>query len=246
MTNHTPNLEIDLTGEGVLTEFSNELYNGTITIFQPLIAGKEIFKKMRRANVFRTLDFITDIPKKSQEELIDAFTDIVAIEEITEKTDTKTKLREQLINAVKDKNIQAKLEFADKYFKNLSNSDKKQIYRLTMIRTLGVVSTLRNAINYGLWEKKSNIKELMIVDQVLYKIEDILTKDLHNMKHVDRDLNYCVFLMLRLEAFRRKKIDLEKLEHTLSYEMLLPSYRLPNVGIINPSDYGTILKVLGA
>jgi len=243
MTNRTPNLKIEFTGRGVLTDFSNELYNGTITVFQPLISGKEIFKKMRKANVFKILNFITDISPRSQEKLIDAFTDVISVEDIT---DEMSKLREKLIDAIKDEEIKTKLEYADKYFKNLTPSDKKQIYRFSIIRTLGDISVLRNAINYRLWEIKSDIKELMIVDQALYKIEEIIRKNLHNMKHIDRDLNYCVMLMLRLEAFKRKKISLEQLEQTLSYEMLLPEYKLPNVNIINPSDYGTVLKVLGA
>lgn len=241
MTKIDSNLKIELTGRGVLTDFSNELYNGTIITFQPLISGKEIFRKMRRANILRFVNFITNIPPKSQEKLIDTFTDIVSAEDYTEEI---SKLGKTLINAIKDEDIKTRLEFADKYFKNLTQSDKNQIYHIAIIRALGTISILRNAINYRMWEKKSNIKELMIVDQVLYKIEEIFNKNLHNMKYIMRDFNYCTYLMLRLEAFKRKKINLEKLENTLSTEFF--EYKLPNANIIKPSDYSTVIEVLGA
>ena len=234
-------IQLELTGIGVISDFSDKLYNGTVSLFQPLTSGKEIFKKMRKRHLYNILDYITRFSPESQEKLIDVFTDFVSLESIELNIKFKKKLKE----AIDNEEIRSKFEFAEEYFKTLKPSDKQRIFRLSIIKSLGDISSLRNEVNFRMWEKNAVLDELMIIDQILYKIEEILRKNLHNFKHISRDLDYCLYLILRLEAFGRKKIDFNQLKISLSEEPFLDEYKPPSISIIKPDDYNNVISIFG-
>jgi hypothetical protein len=119
---------------------------------------------------------------------------------------------------------------------------------MTIVKLIGGIGTLRNEINHRLWIKNLNIEELMIIDQVLFKIEENLKllKNHFELQKINKDFSYCIFMLLSLEANKRKKIKLDKLKFLITEESVSNDLNLPNPYYVKPSEYKTILEVFGA
>lgn len=243
MTSSTPNTQ--LTGLGVLNDFSNELYNETMLLYEPMISGKYVLKQIRKSHEIRTLDKITNIDSQQQERIIDALTDLISFK----FNDTEEKFREKIQQKIKEvSDISQHLELANKYYNNLNPTLQKQIIHLTTVKLIGGIETLRNEINHRLWIKNSNIEELMVIDQVLYRIEEILKIHINDfdLQKINKEFSYCIFMILSLEAYKRKKIKLNQLKLHLAEDLLIRAINLPNPSYVKPCEYKTILEVFGA
>ncbi len=69
----------------------------------------------------------------------------------------------------------------------------------------------------------------MIADQILYFMQNVLQRitlgkfiKKSEQKKLQHDLGFSLYLLLRLEAYRRKKIKLDDLKEDLTSSNLLP------------------------
>lgn len=230
-----------LTGIGVLNDFSNELYTQTMTLYEPMVSGKNVLKIIRKSHVIRILDRITNIDTEQQEKIIDALTDLVALDIISHK-DIKKKIKEKLDEI---SNIGKQVEIAEQQFNNLEPNLQKQVLHLSIRKIVGGISTVRKEIGHRVWIKNSNIEELIIIDQFLYKIEENLKNNfIIDPKNINSVFRYCLLLILKLEAYKRNKIKLQVLKREVSEE---PPYEfeLPNLKYVDISEYKTITELFG-
>jgi len=87
----------------------------------------------------------------------------------------------------------------------------------------------------------------MIADQILYFMQNVLQRitlgkfiKKSEQKKLQHDLGFSLYLLLRLEAYRRKKIKLDDLKEDLTSSNLLPKEEY-----IKPSEYDLIKEVFG-
>jgi len=235
------------TGYGVLNDFINEVYRGTMRICRPLTSGENIIKHTQAGVILKPIDKIMNLPYQEQNELLDFLTELVInIKENDEKWDRfKNTLTEEIMNKRKFKTYFSSL---DKYFNKLNNTEKYQVLSLTINKLSCDIESVRREVNKRLWNEKANVQELMIIDQELYFIQNILNSlDLRKrIKKKDKELinvrmGLCLYLLLRLEAYRRKKITVDD----LTDDLYLSNIFGPNERYIKPSEFDIAFEVFG-
>lgn len=231
-------------GYGVLNDFSNEIYRDTMRLYKPIISGEHIVKRTAADLSIRPIDKIMKLSSQKQDRLLDVFTDLVSVPfeadwyEFIEKLDDKIR---------KHPEFRKDFDALDNYFDKLDKYQKTQVINLSINKLNGEIEGIRKEINDRLWIKNANIEELMIVDQILYFMQNVLQRitlgkfiKKSEQKKLQHDLGFSLYLLLRLEAYRRKKIKLDNLKEDLSSSNLLPKEEY-----IKPSEYDLIKEVFG-
>ena len=231
-------------GYGVLNDFSSEIYRDTMRLYKPIISGEHIVKRTAADLSIRPIDKIMKLSSQKQDRLLDVFTDLVSVPfeadwyEFIEKLDDKIR---------KHPEFRKDFDALDNYFDKLDKYQKTQVINLSINKLNGEIEGIRKEINDRLWFKNANIEELMIIDQILYFMQNVLQritlgKFIKKSEHkkLQHDLGFSLYLLLRLEAYRRKKIKLDDLKEDLSSSNLLPKEEY-----IKPSEYDLIKEVFG-
>ena len=231
-------------GYGVLNDFSNEIYRDTMRLYKPIISGEHIVKRTAADLSIRPIDKIMKLSSQKQDRLLDVFTDLVSVPfeadwyEFIEKLDDKIRNHPE---------FRKDFDALDNYFDKLDKYQKTQVINLSINKLNGEIESIRKEINDRVWIKNANIEELMIVDQILYFMQNVLQRitlgkfiKKSEQKKLQHDLGFSLYLLLRLEAYRKKKIKLDNLKEDLS-----SSNRLPKEEYIKPSEYDLIKEVFG-
>ena len=231
-------------GYGVLNDFSNEIYRDTMRLYRPIISGEHIVKRTAADLSIRPIDKIMKLSSQKQDRLLNVFTDLVSVPfeadwyEFIEKLDDKIRNHPE---------FRKDFDALDNYFDKLDKYQKTQVINLSINKLNGEIEGIRKEINDRLWIKNANIEELMIVDQILYFMQNVLQRitlgkfiKKSEQKKLQHDLGFSLYLLLRLEAYRRKKIKLDNLKEDLSSSNLLPKEEY-----IKPSEYDLIKEVFG-
>jgi hypothetical protein len=231
-------------GYGVLNDFSNEIYRDTMRLYKPIISGEHIVKRTAADLSIRPIDKIMKLSSQKQDRLLDVFTDLVSVSfeadwyEFIEKLDDKIRNHPE---------FRKDFDALDNYFDKLDKYQKTQVINLSINKLNGEIESIRKEINDRVWIKNANIEELMIVDQILYFMQNVLQRitlgkfiKKSEQKKLQHDLGFSLYLLLRLEAYRKKKIKLDNLKEDLS-----SSNRLPKEEYIKPSEYDLIKEVFG-
>lgn len=231
-------------GYGVLNDFSNEIYRDTMRLYKPIISGEHIVKRTAADLSIRPIDKIMKLSSQKQDRLLNVFTDLVSVPfeadwyEFIEKLDDKIRNHPE---------FRKDFDALDNYFDKLDKYQKTQVINLSINKLNGEIEGIRKEINDRLWIKNANIEELMIVDQILYFMQNVLQRitlgkfiKKSEQKKLQHDLGFSLYLLLRLEAYRRKKIKLDNLKEDLSSSNLLPKEEY-----IKPSEYDLIKEVFG-
>lgn len=231
-------------GYGVLNDFSNEIYRDTMRLYKPIISGEHIVKRTAADLSIRPIDKIMKLSSQKQDRLLDVFTDLVSVPfeadwyEFIEKLDDKIRNHPE---------FRKDFDALDNYFDKLDKYQKTQVINLSINKLNGEIEGIRKEINDRLWIKNANIEELMIVDQILYFMQNVLQRitlgkfiKKSEQKKLQHDLGFSLYLLLRLEAYRRKKIKLDNLKEDLSSSNLPPKEEY-----IKPSEYDLIKEVFG-
>ena len=231
-------------GYGVLNDFSNEIYRDTMRLYKPIISGEHIVKRTAADLSIRPIDKVMKLSSQKQDRLLDVFTDLVSVPfeadwyEFIEKLDDKIRNHPE---------FRKDFDALDNYFDKLDKYQKTQVINLSINKLNGEIEGIRKEINDRLWIKNANIEELMIVDQILYFMQNVLQRitlgkfiKKSEQKKLQHDLGFSLYLLLRLEAYRRKKIKLDNLKEDLSSSNLLPKEEY-----IKPSEYDLIKEVFG-
>lgn len=231
-------------GYGVLNDFSNEIYRDMMRLYKPIISGEYIVRITAADLSIRPIDKIMKLSSQKQDRLLDVFTDLVSVPfeadwyEFIEKLDDKIRNHPE---------FRKDFDALDNYFDKLDKYQKTQVINLSINKLNGEIEGIRKEINDRLWIKNANIEELMIVDQILYFMQNVLQRitlgkfiKKSEQKKLQYDLGFSLYLLLRLEAYRRKKIKLDNLKEDLTSSNLLPKEKY-----IKPSEYDLIKEVFG-
>jgi hypothetical protein len=235
------------TGYGVLNDFSNEFYRGTMRICRPLTSGENIIRHTQAGVILKPIDKIMNLPYQEQNELLDFLTELVIERKVKDEDwdAFKNILIEEIMNKRKFK---AYFSSLDKYFKTLNNTEKFQVLSLTINKLSCDIESVRREINKRLWNEKANVQELMIIDQELYLIQNILNslEIRKKIKKKDKEIinvrmGLSLYLLLRLEAYKRKKITVDD----LTDDLYLSKMFSPNERYIKPSEFDIAFEVFG-
>jgi len=232
-------------GLEVLNDFSSEIFTDTMRIYKPIISGRQFVKRTSATLSLKTIDKIINLTHDEQDKLLDIFSDFVAVpfEEDWSKFIKK-------LNDKSKSNTEFKKSFdtLDKYFKKLDKHQQSSIIRLSINKLRGEIQSIRNEINDRLLLKNTNRQELLIIDQILYYMENVLSLipfskfiKKNEKSKIEKELGFSLYLLLRLEAYRRKKIELDNLKEDLSSSNFSPKEKY-----IKPSEYHLIKDVFGA
>jgi len=231
-------------GFGVLNDFSSEIYRDTMRLFKPIISGEHTVKRTAAYHAVRPIDKIMNLNSQKQDKLLDILTDLVAIPFESDWDEFIKKLNDKIR---RDAEFKQYFDALDSYFDKLDRYQKTQVINLSLNKLNGGIESIRKEINDRLWSKDAQIEELMIIDQILYFMQNVLQSILlgkfikkNEKKKLEHDLGFSLYLLLRLEAYRRKKIKLDELKKDLSSSNFPPKEEY-----IKPSEYEIIKEVFG-
>jgi len=233
-------------GYSVLNDFSSEIYRETMRLFRPITSGENVIRHTRAGIAKRSIDQMMNLSYQQQDAFLDFLTELV----IEKKRDEEwEKFMKSLIDKIYTKS-QFKIQFEalENQFMKLTENQQKQILILSINKMNASIDGIRREINTRLWIEKAKTLELLAIDQVLYFFQNLinsipLTKKLSDQQwnKINRRIGFGVYLVLRLEAFRRKKINLDDLNEDLSLSRMFE----PTETIIKPSEYELALEVFG-
>ena len=231
-------------GREVLHDFSSEIFTDTMRLYKPIVSGRQIVKRTSATLSIPTIDKILNLDNEAQNKLLDAFTDFVSVPFEEDWSKFIKKLNEKNKTIPEFKKM---LDNLDQHFKKLDKYQQSLIIRFSINKLRGEIQSIRNEINDRLLLKNANRRELLIIDQILYYMENVLyltsfgkfIKKSEKSK-IQKELGFSLYLLLRLEAYRRNKIKLDDLEEDLS-----SSNFSPNEKYIKPSEYHLIKEVFG-
>lgn len=234
-------------GPGVLNDFSSELYQDTMRLCRPIVSGERIIKHTRAGVTIRSIDKVLNLSYSEQDDLLDFLTELVT--DRKEKDEEWDKFMQSLIDKIMSKaKFKAHFDSLGSFSKKLNSTQKMQVLSLSINKLNCGIESIRREINNRLWTRKANVQELMIVDQVLYFFQNVinsvpLRKKLKESEkeQVNRKMGFSVYLILRLEAYKRGKISLDDLNDDLS----LSRYFKPSEKYIKPSEYELAFEIFG-
>lgn len=232
-------------GLGVLNDFSSELFTDTMRIYKPIISGRQIVKRTSATLSLTTIDKIINLTHDEQDKLLDMFSDFVAVPFEEDWSKFIKKLNEK---SKSHPEFKKSFDTLDKYFKKLDQHQQSSIIRLSINKLRGEIQSIRNEINDRLLLKNANRQELLIIDQILYYMENVLSLipfgkfiKKNEKSKIEKELGFSLYLLLRLEAYRRKKIEIDDLKEDLSSSNFSPKEKY-----IKTSEYHLIKEVFGA
>lgn len=235
------------TGHGVLNDYSSELYRDTMRLCRPIVSGERIIKHTRAGVTVRSIDSVLNLSYGEQNDLLDFLTELVI--DRKEKDKDWDKFMKSLVDKIMiNQKFKAHFNALDNYFKKLDGTQRMQVLSLSINKLNCGIESIRREINNRLWDKTADVQDLMIVDQVLYFFQNVINslplgKRLKEgeKKQANKKMGFCVYLILRLEAYRRGKISLDDLNDDLS---LSRDFK-PNEKYIKPSEYELAFEIFG-
>lgn len=194
---------------------------------------------MRRLyTVQNELNQILNVDYETRERLLNALTEIVSINIYEEDIDEIEKKLEDKISELKD---------FDESFKKLKIFTAKldayqqfEIFRLSLIKLNGRISSIREEIKSKIWDKKENTGQLLVLDQMFFLIQELIKEAIKNPEKVELWTRTAISL-LKLEAFHRGKITFDDLQDYIS-ELSILTLRAESI----PKNYNAIFEVLEA
>lgn len=231
-------------GVGLLNDFSSDIYRDTIRLYKPIVSGERIVKRTAADLSLLSINKLSNFTTDDQDKLLEIFTDYVSVSFEGDWDKFIDKLNGKIKKNPRFKEI---FDSLDNHFEKLDKYQKSRIIRLTVNKLSGEIESIRNEINDRLLFKESNREELLIIDQILYFMQNVLQKikfgkfiKRNEKQKIEEELGFSLYILLRLEAYRRGKITLGDLEDDLSSSTFLPKDEY-----IKPSEYHLIKEVFG-
>lgn len=241
---HVDSLDDYSSGVGLLNDFSSDIYRDTIRLYKPIVSGERIVKRTAADLSLVSIDKLIHLDDRDQEALLELFTDFVSVSYKGDWDLFVDRLNDWIKKNHKFKEL---FDSLDTYFDKLDNYQKSRIIRLTVNKLSGEIESIRNEINDRLLFKESNKKELLLIDQILYLMQNALQKikfgksiKRNEQKKIEKELGFSLYILLRLEAYRRGKITVDDLKDDLSSSTFSPKDEY-----IKPSEYHLIKEVFG-
>ncbi|CAG0995501.1 MAG: hypothetical protein MPEBLZ_02333 [Candidatus Methanoperedens nitroreducens] len=223
----------------ILDVFSSDIFEIITWIRRPVVGAADYLRSMRRLyTVQNELNQILNVDYETRERLLNALTEIVSINIYEEDIDEIEKKLEDKISELKD---------FDESFKKLKIFTAKldayqqfEIFRLSLIKLNGRISSIREEIKSKIWDKKENTGQLLVLDQMFFLIQELIKEAIKNPEKVELWTRTAISL-LKLEAFHRGKITFDDLQDYIS-ELSILTLRAESI----PKNYNAIFEVLEA
>lgn len=199
----------------ILNSFSSDMFDGITFVMRPVVGGIDHLRQMHKAYQFqKEINKISNISFETREKILDALTDIVVGKTFNDdlKDDFENKLSE--------------FDNINEVFKNLENLTTKidqrqlpKIFRLSLIKLNGRISSIRDEINRTMWNKGENVNQLLVLDQIFYLIQEIINDTLNEpIDKLFESVSWSVLMssLLYVEAFHRNKVTFTDVQDFLS------------------------------
>lgn len=223
----------------ILDVFSSDIYESITWAMRPVVGTVDYLRSMHRLyQVQKELDQILRMDYDTREILMDALTDIVAIniyEEDLEKIDMKL---ENQISVLED--FDESFKKLKSFSSNLESKQQTELYRIVLRKLNGRLSSIRDEIRFKMWDENEDTKQLLILDQAFFLIQELIKEAIKKVNDADLWIMINVSL-LRIEAFHRDKISFDDLQDDVTQ---LSMYNLDLDKI--PRNYNAVFEVIGA
>lgn len=198
----------------VLDAFSSDIFDSITLVVRPVVGAVDYLRSMHRLHqVRKELDQIVKLDYESREMLMDALTDIVSINIYKEDFKDIEKQIEDKMSELEefDQSFKKLQSFASK----LDSHQRSEISMLSLRKLNGKIFSIRDEIKSKIWDKNEDTKQLLVLDQMFFLVQELIKKTLKKVDDVDLWSRLCVSL-LRIEAFHRGKISFEDFQDDVS------------------------------
>jgi hypothetical protein len=220
--------------DSILNSFSSDFFDGVTMILRPIIGGVDYLRYIRQSHLAqKELNKLSKWDFDKRDRFLDILTDIVS-GDIYDKS-FMVKIEEKISTMDEYKETFAQL---GRLTTKLNPAQRNEILRISLNKLNGKISSVRDNINLKMWDKNEDVNQLMVLDQILYLIQEQISE---TIRKKDSDiLLIIVFSLLKLEAFRRNKISFEAFQIYIS-ELSLFKHHEGQV----PRNYYLAFETLG-
>lgn len=223
----------------ILDVFSSDIFESVTLVMRPVIGTVDYLRSMHRLyQIQKELDQILRMDFETREKLLDALTDIISINIYEEDLGTiGNKLEDQITISQDFDESFKKLKI---FSMNLEPRQQTELFRITLRKLNGKISSIRDEIKFKIWDKTENTNQLLVLDQYFFNIQELIKESLKKVDDVDIWIMINVSL-LRIEAFHRGKISFQDLQDDVT-ELSLFNF---NDELIT-RNYNAVFEVLEA
>lgn len=223
----------------ILDVFSSDIFESVTLVMRPVIGTVDYLRSMHRLyQIQKELDQILRMDFETREKLLDALTDIISINIYEEDLGTIANKLEGQITILQD--FDESFKKLKIFSMNLEPRQQTELFRITLRKLNGKISSIRDEIKFKIWDKTENTNQLLVLDQYFFNIQELIKESLKKVDDVDIWIMINVSL-LRIEAFHRGKISFQDLQDDVT-ELSLFNF---NDEIIT-RNYNAVFEVLEA
>ncbi|HZK61460.1 MAG TPA: hypothetical protein VFC41_05240 [Anaerovoracaceae bacterium] len=223
----------------ILDVFSSDIFESVTLVMRPVIGTVDYLRSMHRLyQIQKELDQILKMDFETREKLLEALTDIISIDIYENNLGTIENKLEDQIAILQDFNESFKK--LKSFSKNLGPLQQTELFRITLRKLSGRISSIREEIKFKIWDKAENTNQLLVLNQYFFNIQELIKKSLKKVDDVDIWILINVSL-LRIEAFHRGKISFQDLQGDIT-NLSLSNF---NCELI-PRNYNAVFEVLEA
>ncbi len=223
----------------ILDVFSSDIFESVTLVMRPVIGTVDYLRSMHRLYLIqKELDQILRMDFETREKLLDALTDIISINIYEEDLGTIENKLEDQITILQD--FDESFKKLKIFSMNLEPRQQTELFRITLRKLNGKISSIRDEIKFKIWDKTENTNQLLVLNQYFFNIQELIKESLKKVDDVDIWIMINVSL-LRIEAFHRGKISFQDLQDDVT-ELSLFNF---NDELIT-RNYNAVFEVLEA
>lgn len=223
----------------ILDVFSSDIFESVTLVMRPVIGTVDYLRSMHRLyQIQKELDQILRMDFETREKLLDALTNIISINIYEEDLGTIENKLEDQITILQD--FDESFKKLKIFSMNLEPRQQTELFRITLRKLNGKISSIRDEIKFKIWDKTENTNQLLVLDQYFFNIQELIKESLKKVGDVDIWIMINVSL-LRIEAFHRGKISFQDLQDDVT-ELSLFNF---NDELIT-RNYNAVFEVLEA
>ena len=223
----------------ILDVFSSDIFESVTLVMRPVIGTVDYLRSMHRLyQIQKELDQILRMDFETREKLLDALTDIISINIYEEDLGTIANKLEGQITILQD--FDESFKKLKIFSMNLEPRQQTELFRITLRKLNGKISSIRDEIKFKIWDKTENTNQLLVLNQYFFNIQELIKDSLKKVDDVDIWIMINVSL-LRIEAFHRGKISFQDLQDDVT-ELSLFNF---NDELIT-RNYNAVFEVLEA
>ncbi|MCS3923229.1 hypothetical protein [Methanosalsum natronophilum] len=199
----------------ILSSFATDMFDGITFIVRPVVGGIDYLRSMHKSYLFeKEINKISNFDFQTREKILDVLTDIV-VDRIYDKDFIE--VLEKKISELNE--IEDSFKELDHRRLNIEQKQMHHVLKISLRKLNGRIVSIRDEINFKIWEDNENISQLLILDQIFYLIQEMIKAALNTPpnKLINSTIwNELIFSLLYIEAFHRNKVSFLELNNFLS------------------------------